>query len=203
MLFSSNDNMTAKDKRATQIDIHQAQVLDSTQPALLPIKQTKDRLKGNASPSLEHTRKIVKGQPRALELPQVVGSGHSIVQPVIVRNGSPWYTFETFFTCDLAGTVFMAQHRHHPSKVIAIRAAPTGNADKLLKMFKDIKHDNIISATECYQDEEKKFFLVDDLPLTLEHLVASDAYPNETQLATILGQVGYRGPTTLGGIMLI
>lgn len=184
--------MAAKeDKRATQIDILQAQAQDSTQPASSPRNQTKGKWKRNVSPSLERTRKIVKGQPRELELPRIVESGHSIVEPVIVRNQSPWDTFEIFFTCDLAGTVFMAQHRHQPSKVIAIRAASTGSADKMLKIFKQIKHDNIISATDCYQDKENKYFLVDDLPLTLEHLVASDAYPNETQLATILGQVGF------------
>ena len=95
----------------------------------------------------------------------------------------------------------MAQNRRHPSEIIAIRAASTGNADKMLKMFKQIRHDNIISASECYQDQEEKYFLVDDLLLTLEHLVASDAYPNEAQLATILGQVRFRKLVTTRRIL--
>lgn len=33
------------------------------------------------------------------------------------------------------------------------------------------------------------YVLFEDLPLTLEHLVACDAYPSEIQLASILAQV--------------
>ena len=191
---------TTKDKHATRIDILQAQALDSTPtpPSRgLPTESEqsppgKRKTKRNALQSPEFTRKIVKGPPQTLELPRIAEPGSSIAQPLIIRNESPWDTFKTFFTCDLAGTVFMAQSRLHPSEIIAIRAASTGNADKMLKMFKQIKHDNIISATVCYQDQEEKYFVVDDLLLTLEHQVASDAYPNEAQLATILGQVRFR-----------
>lgn len=64
-----------------------------------------------------------------------------MVQLLLIRNGSPWHRYETDFTCDLAGTVFIAQHRHDPSEIIAIRAVSTGDADKMLKMLKQIKHD--------------------------------------------------------------
>jgi len=53
----------------------------------------------------------------------------------------------------------------------------------------DIQHENIISAKECYRDGDRSYFLFDDLPITLEHLVACDAYPSDNQLASVLVQV--------------
>jgi uncharacterized protein (DUF433 family) len=59
----------------------------------------------------------------------------------------------------------------------------------MLQIFRRTRHKNILSAEECYQDGGTLFAVVDDLPLTLEQLVACPAYPNETQLASIIIQV--------------
>ena len=76
--------------------------------------------------------------------------------------------------------------------MVAIRTAAKANGEDLLEKYSCLHHTNIISASECFKNDGLFHFIVDDLPVTLEHLVASDAYPNEVQLASILKQVSFR-----------
>jgi hypothetical protein len=150
--------------------------------------QVRDRNKRKTSPTREPSRKVVKGQPKSLGLPQVVNLGDHTVRSPIVRDESPWDTFKEVFTCDLAGTVSIVVHRSRPSHVMAIRAFP-GDANTMLQRFRDIQHKNIIFAKEYYRHQNSLYGLFDDRPLTLEHLVACDVRLNEAQLASILSQV--------------
>jgi hypothetical protein len=93
------------------------------------------------------------------------------------------------FTCDLAGPVSVAIHDKDPSKVIAVRAFSGRKADAWLQVLQQTQHPNIISAKDIFKDQGLIYFIVDDLPLTLEHLVACDVFPSELQLASILSQV--------------
>lgn len=110
-------------------------------------------------------------------------------QTPVIRNASPWGTLEDLFTCDLAGPVSVAVHDKDPSEVIAVRAFSKKNADTWLQVLQQTQHPNVISAREIYKDHGMTYFIVDDLPLTLEHLVACDVFPSELQLASILIQV--------------
>jgi hypothetical protein len=110
-------------------------------------------------------------------------------QSLVVQIGSPWDTLNDLFTCDLAGPVSIAVHDKHPSKVIAVRAFSKEKADIWLQVLKQTQHPNVISAREIFKDHGTTYFIVDDLPLTLEHLVACDIFPSELQLASILAQV--------------
>lgn len=107
----------------------------------------------------------------------------------VIRRGSPWGILKDLFTCDLAGPVSIAVHKKDPSEVIAVRAFSKEKADIWLQVLQQTQHPNIISATEIFKDLGMTYFIVDDLPLTLEHLVACDIFPSELQLASILVQV--------------
>ncbi|THC93592.1 hypothetical protein EYZ11_006945 [Aspergillus tanneri] len=109
-------------------------------------------------------RKIVQGPSKSLGLPQVADSEILGSRSLILRTESPWDTFKKVFSCELAGTVMIAIHHR----------------------FRRILHENVISAKECYRYEGSLYALVDDLPLTLEHLAGR---PNESQLASIVTQV--------------
>ena len=54
----------------------------------------------------------------------------------IVRDESPWDTFELDFSCKLAGTVAIASHRSRPFRVIAIREYSAGDVEKMLQRFR-------------------------------------------------------------------
>lgn len=188
-----------KDKRATQFDMLQAQAHFSS-PTTAPEKQSdgapqpqsdsRKLYNRERSPATEHygPRKILRGSPKPLQLPTIVESG-GLAQAPFVRNGSPWDDYKTIFTCDLAGTVSISEHRHRASKVVAVRTSAAENAEEMLKRYTQFNHINIISAKECFKDNGVNHFIVDDLPVSLEHLVASDAYPTEVQLASILKEV--------------
>ncbi|KAF4221635.1 hypothetical protein CNMCM6457_001786 [Aspergillus fumigatiaffinis] len=132
--------------------------------------------------------KVIHGPPKALGLPQVVDSGSSTSHPLIVREKeSPWNTFKPVFSCKLAGTVIIAAHKTRPSQLEAIRAYSLEQADEMLRAFQVIRHENILSAKECYREGNRLFVLVDDLPLTLEHLVS--LHPDQHQVASVMHQI--------------
>lgn len=148
--------------------------------------------KSKSRPTREPARKAIQGsQIRSFGLPHVLGS-KSLSQSLVVRNESPWETFKPVFRCQLAGTVIIAGRRScsRPSRAIAIREYPTKDADEMLHRFRHIKHENVLTARECYTGEESMYALVEDLPLTLEHLVGCrPIYLSEPQLGEIIGQV--------------
>ena len=96
------------------------------------------------------------------------------VHSLAIQRGCPWGTLQDLFTCDLAGPVSVAIRKENPRKVIAVRSFSRDEADKWLQVLRKTKHPNIISVREIFKDHVTIYFIVDDLPLTLEHVVACD-----------------------------
>ena len=157
----------------------------SHSPSGVSFKETRKR---HASPLKEPTRKVINGAPKGFGLPQTVQSGGG-TKTLIVRDESPWDTFELDFSCKLAGTVAIASRRSRPSRVIAIREYSAGDVQKMLQRFRHIQHENIMCSSECYRHNCSLYAVVDDLPLTLEHLGSRTVCPNEVQLGSIMRQV--------------
>jgi hypothetical protein len=59
----------------------------------------------------------------------------------------------------------------------------------MLQYFSQLQHENILSAMECFNTDGSIYALCEDLPITLEDIVACDAFLDEAQLAAILKQV--------------
>jgi hypothetical protein len=181
---------TKSDKHVTVLDFKSLQAKISPTKATISRPdgsiqsdtQIQENYKRKTSPIREPSRKVIKGQPKSLGLPQVVNSGG---RSLIVRDESPWDTFKEVFSCDLAGTVSMVVHRSRPSQVMAIRNFP-GDANTMLQRFRDIQHINIILAKEYYRYQNSLYGLFEDRLLTLEHLVACGVHLSEAQLASIL-----------------
>ena len=66
---------------------------------------------------------------------------------------------------------------------------PKPGDDFVLAVLQKTQHPKITSAKEVFKDHGMTYFIVDDFPLTLEHVVACDIFPSELQLASILVQV--------------
>ena len=157
----------------------------SHSPSGLSFKETR---KIHASPLKEPTRKVINGAPKGFGLPQTVQPGGG-TKTLIVRDESPWDTFELDFSCKLAGTVAIAAHRSRPSRVIAIWEYSAGHVEKMLQRFRHIQHEDIMCSSECYRHNFFLYAVVDDLPLTLEHIGRRTICPNEVQLGSIMRQV--------------
>ncbi|CAG8155977.1 unnamed protein product [Penicillium nalgiovense] len=133
--------------------------------------------------------KVVTGPPKSLCLPHLCGL-ENIASVLIVRQESPWDTYRKVITYENAGKVTIATRRTRPSRMVAIRTYGKENARRLIYRFGRLENRNVLSLHECYMHEDLAFFLVDDLPLTLAHVVAfPSVYPSETELGSIICQV--------------
>ena len=139
--------------------------------------------------------KVVTGPPKSLCLPHLCGL-ENIASVLIVRQESPWDTYRKVITYENAGKVTIATRRTRPSRMVAIRTYGKDNARRLIYRFGRLEHRNVLSLHECYMHEDLASFLVDDLPLTLAHVVAfPSVYPSETELGSIICQVGHSCPS--------
>ncbi|KAL2846617.1 hypothetical protein BJY01DRAFT_173128 [Aspergillus pseudoustus] len=144
--------------------------------------------KGNAPPSpVERSGKIIRGQPRALSLPKII-EGKTAASDLIVRKESPWDTCEKIFECDLAGTVAVCVRRSGRRALCAVRQYPNKQADKIIETLRSIHHKNVVSVVECFHTSNSLYTLGKHQPLTLDHIVACKAFPDQQQLAAIMSQ---------------
>ncbi|CDM38392.1 Protein kinase-like domain [Penicillium roqueforti FM164] len=133
--------------------------------------------------------KVVTGPPKSLCLPRLCGI-ENIATVLIVRQESPWDTYREVITYQIAGKVTIATRRTRPSRMVAIRTYPQETARRLIHRFGRLEHTNVLSLYECYMHDDLAFFLVDDLPLTLAHVVAvPSVYPSEAELGSIICQI--------------
>ncbi|CAG8142359.1 unnamed protein product [Penicillium salamii] len=142
-----------------------------------------------AGPHCRSRVKVITGPPKSLCLPHLCGL-ENIASVLVVRQESPWDTYRKAITYEIAGKVTIATRRTRPSRMVAIRTYAKENARRLIYRFGRLEHRNVLSLRECYMHEDLTFFLVDDLPLTLAHVVAfPSVYPSETELGSIICQV--------------
>ncbi|KAF7133643.1 hypothetical protein CNMCM5793_004951 [Aspergillus hiratsukae] len=184
------------DRPVTQIFAASLPVKRSAPSALTPKLMPKESQRPtNAKPTKkakedagqEISRNVLRDHAQDLHHSSVRREGLA-AQPLVIRE-SPWRTLKDLFTCDLAGPVSVAVDDKNPSKVIAVRAFSRKKADTWLQVLQQTQHLNVISARQIFKDHGMTYFIVDDLPLTLKHLVACDVFPSELQLASILVQV--------------
>lgn len=145
-------------------------------------------VKRNTSPPpSERSRKAIHG-PRALALPGIIQGGNTVGSDLIVRKESPWDTFEKIFECDLAGTVAVCTRRSGRRAVWAVRQYPSKHADRMMEIIRSIRHKNVLSVMECFHTSNSLYTLGKHQPLTLDHIVACKAFPDQKQLAAIMSQ---------------
>ncbi|EAL90934.1 uncharacterized protein AFUA_1G16060 [Aspergillus fumigatus Af293] len=146
-------------------------------------------VKKSAAPSsVEPGGKTLRGFPRVLALPKISESGDSAGSDLVIRQEPPWKTFEKCYECDLAGTVAVCVPRSGRRSVWAIRRYPSKDANRILKILRSTHHKNVIAVSECFHPSEAFYTLSNFHPLTLDHIVACKAFPNQQQLAAIMSQ---------------
>jgi hypothetical protein len=147
-------------------------------------------IKKTAAPSSEEPRGTTpQGFPRALALPEISESGNSAGPDLVIRQEPPWKTFEKCYECDLAGTVAVCVQRSGRRAVWAIRQYPSNDANRIMDILRRMHHKNVVEVWECFRDSDAFYTLSNFNPLTLDHIVACKAFPNQQQLAAIMSQV--------------
>lgn len=111
--------------------------------------------------------------------------------PVLVRVAlqSPWQKYEKAYGIEIGGPVEVAVRKLPPVKLVDVRAFSSDASAKTLHMFRQLQHPNLVTALEAFTTDSGLYVVLEHMPISLEQIVRSPAYPDERQLAAILGQV--------------
>jgi hypothetical protein len=107
----------------------------------------------------------------------------------VVHKRCPWKSFKKRFDCELAGSVAIVTRRSNPSDIQTVRQFAAKDSKNIIKALRSLRHEMIFSAAECFHFDGIFYIVSEFYPLTLEHIVACKAFPNERQLAAIMEQV--------------
>ncbi|KAE8397385.1 hypothetical protein BDV37DRAFT_289474 [Aspergillus pseudonomiae] len=133
-------------------------------------------------------KKRICGQKRDLVLPETVKMGKPSHLAFIVRKESPWETYRKVYDCNLDGPLVVAIPRIHPSRLVAIRSIKRKDINEIPRFFERLQHPCIHTCQQCFLDQDLVFLLYEYIPISLDHIVACEAYLNETELAAVLAQ---------------
>ena len=184
-----------KDKHLTQFDLPplRGQKRDSGNPESesLQIERAVGRLTkvNKPTPSQESARKIPKGQ-KDLVLPSIVDAEKRSPGSSVIRKESPWGGYKKVYHDELIGPAAVVIDRKHPSRIYVIRTYNCKDKDAIMRAHRAV-HENVVFVQEYFEYRESIFVLHEHLPLCLDNLVACPAFPNEIQLASIIGQVTF------------
>ncbi len=104
---------------------------------------------------------------------------------------SPWQRYEKVYDMDIAGPVEVAVRKASPIELVQIRTFSNSGAEKALHMFQRLQHRNLVAARDAFTTDHGLYVVLEHMPVSLEQIVRSPAYPNEQQLAAIIGQVSF------------
>lgn len=145
------------------------------------------RWEGNEHQVPNVLRKKRKNRIIELDLPKAVEAGVRSYEYVKIIDESPWEHFQSVY--ELKFDAFVT---------VAIRKVPAFDTEtvkkvKKLDMLQRIRHENFVAFLEAYQFQNCSYAILQHEDISLARIVASPPYPNELELAAILGQVRRRG----------
>lgn len=186
------------DKRVTRVQPSQVVLLEQLEPeneASSPSSNSKWKplhFIPSSHPNVSHPSslsepggKVIEGPPRALALQ----ANSRTDSDFYVRNESPWVTYKKYYECGLAGTVIVCVRASDARAARAIRRFSSRDSDKILRVLHSTNHKNLASVRECFRTCDSLYTLGDLDPLSLDHIVACKAFPDQKQLAAIMSQV--------------
>jgi hypothetical protein len=154
---------------------------DDLSPKLPTSKQTGRRLRHGLESS-HWTSPKLKAEEHA---PQ---SRSSEAELIPVLKGTPWESYEERYDLDLGGCIKVAGKKpRRKGQVIVVRMIP--NVEEDLYRIQQLRHENFVSVYEIFAFESSFFIISERMQISLDHVVASPAYPDESELASIIWQV--------------
>jgi hypothetical protein len=114
-------------------------------------------------------------------------------QPLQLRAAweAPWQKYEKIYDLELGGPVAVAVRRARPRYLVHVRAFSTEATPAALHLFCCFQHRHIVAPLEAFTTDAGLHIVLEHMPVSLQRIVDSPAYPDEGQLAAILAQVGF------------
>jgi len=107
-----------------------------------------------------------------------------------VREGSPWKAYEEGHRLELGVWFTVACKKpRRTGEVVAVRSISGPNAEKDIYRLRLLRYKNLLSVYEIFNFEDSFYIISERMRISLEHVVASPAYPDEAELASIIWQV--------------
>jgi hypothetical protein len=113
---------------------------------------------------------------------------------VTVRQYCPWDYYERMYQLRLGldHRIIVAEERHPPAEELAnvysIRRFSDADMTSRQHLFRDIRHTNLVAATEIFWHERICYVVFEHMPCSL-HEVRDIEHLTELRLAAIVGQV--------------
>ncbi|KAL4984461.1 hypothetical protein BDW68DRAFT_180651 [Aspergillus falconensis] len=169
--------MASQDKkRMTQFDLAS---LRKNNPSSL---NTGGRIQERTEP------KSFKGKPKDLVLPSLVANVTNKPPRLPVQDGSPWNRYRSLYNENIGGPATVVIHEQHPQDLLVVRTYDQSRVP-VSQALQATTHENIITVREAFKYDGGIYIVHEYLPLSLDRIVGSPIYPDEVQLASILGQV--------------
>jgi hypothetical protein len=189
------------DKRATRVQPSKVALLPQLPPeneGVLQISNPESKYSNHVPSSHPHATKPPSSSPQELGGKVIRDTSRALAlqansrsdSDFNVRNESPWDTYKKYYECDLAGTVIVCVQASDGCAARAIRPFSKMDCDKILKILRSTNHKNVASVWECFCTSDSLYTLSEFDPLSLDHIVACKAFPDQQQLAAIMSQVG-------------
>lgn len=179
--------MDRSDNRHSQFDIlslAKRQQLDTTEKSSgLQGSDVPGHTLSKYAPSRKRPR---TSEDNVLGPPSRAGGG---VPYLRASQEPPWNEYEKVYDLDLGGPVEIAVRRASPVELVHIRTFSRLTANKALHMFQRLRHRNIVAALDAFSTDQGLYVAFEHMPISLDWIVKSPAYPNEKQLAAIIRQV--------------
>lgn len=113
--------------------------------------------------------------------PRILGTHH----------GDPWkeYYTKVLQWHDLGGDVYLAVRRAAPESYVNIREFNGKEAEDALFWIQQIRHDSFVKALEAFATDSVLYVVLEEMNITLSHVISCSRYPTPLEVGAILGQV--------------
>jgi serine/threonine protein kinase len=192
--------MASQDRRHTQFNLS-ALLPDSDKNVTKPTKGERrfplDRNPGKIMKRRPTTSITVDVDPstglKSLHTVEALKAGFRPYTFVKIRDGSPKQLYYKVFKIMLDSWVQVAYQKCSPRKLVIVKKFSGEDAIDMVSMLQKIRHENIVTFLDCFNYEGCHHVMLDYMNITAHHFTLCDVYPNESQLAAIIGQasVGY------------
>ena len=108
---------------------------------------------------------------------------------VMTQHASPWKIYEKGYELKLDQFVTVAHRKAPLQGKVVIRNFVEPDANRKLDMVRRIRHRRFVDLLEIFEFEKTWYAVFEHIVMSLVQLVNSPAYPNEKQLAAVVGQV--------------
>ncbi|KAK3167992.1 hypothetical protein OEA41_004438 [Lepraria neglecta] len=112
-----------------------------------------------------------------------------------IKKEFPWRIYDGGYDLRVGGLVTVAKKKRPVSEVaeaVAIRKLSGLSRNDSLSTLFQVQGEYFVKCTEAYESGADLYIVLEHIPISLVQVVAAPAYPGETHVAAIVGQVRFQ-----------